>query len=233
MGVAIELGAVPGVAEDTGLGEATGTEEGPGAATGTEDGAGLAEPSCFSNHFNPPISQYALAKASGLFCTYSSHVAAPVFAAHVDFSHSLPAQSPQNVVSKIIRMFLKRSSKSQPWPWNFASGVPKVDGSSACVPFDADAANAVLLRGRNHTEIDVPVHSIAYTPPPAALKSVPYVAMPFCAVSSGALMLQPTFLSWFSAATSQSDVDKLPMKADSARLWMPDVALSMAHPADV
>lgn len=95
----------------------------------------------------------------------------------------------------MMRMFLKRSSKSQPWPWNLASGVPKVEGSGACVESDEAAAEVELLRGRNQTEMEVSVHSMAYTPPPALLKSVPYVARPFFAVGCGALMLQPTFLA--------------------------------------
>lgn len=55
------------------------------------------------------------------------------------------------------------------FPWKFAAGVPKVLVSGAPEAIES----GIALRGKNHIWIAVEVHSIAYTPPPMALKLAP------------------------------------------------------------
>ena len=61
-------------------------------------------------------SQYASLKALGLFCTKSVQVP-PCVAAQLLPPHALPAQAPQNVLSKTIWLLEKCWSKSQPEKW--------------------------------------------------------------------------------------------------------------------
>lgn len=70
---------------------------------------------------------------------------------------------------------------------------------------DGKRAEVSEVRGMNHTLIEEEVHSMAYIPPPAVLKSVPYegkaafeAELPVAALSNGivdgAAIEQPTFL---------------------------------------
>ena len=99
------------------------------------------------------------------FCwTYCAHVATPVSCAQlcdcpgipVDV-HTLPAQSPQRVVSKIAE-----------WSWKNWNGLQVLAGQNALgVPHDAGMgafaviSDGMLLRGKNQTLMPVSSHSTA------------------------------------------------------------------------
>jgi hypothetical protein len=103
--------------------------------------------------------QYASTKAEGLFWTKSWHVEA--LELHVaSVLQTLPAQSPQNVVSKTIWWSSKNWSMSQP-PENDDRGVPQLLGSG----LPEDMSDGMLERGKNQMVMAELVHSVAYTPP--------------------------------------------------------------------
>lgn len=83
-------------------------------------------------------------------------------------SQTFPAQSPQNVVSKTICWFVKADEMSQP-PEKCATGVPQDAGFGE----SPVASCGTEPRGKKYIEIPVLVQSIAYTPPPLALKLEP------------------------------------------------------------
>lgn len=76
---------------------------------------------------------------------------------------------PQNVVSKTIELSLNFESISQPLPENRATGVPQLAGFGE--PDEISAG--ISARGKKYTAMADDVHSMAYTPPPAALKAAP------------------------------------------------------------
>ena len=103
---------------------------------------------------------------------------------------SSPAQSPQKVMSKTIWRSLKWLSISQD-PANLAAGVPQPVGSG----LPDEMSDGMELEGKNQTEIASPVHSVAYTPPPASLNPLPYDwEFPF-------MIAQPLLGDWPPAST--------------------------------
>lgn len=119
--------------------------------------------------------QYASAKAEGLFWTKDWQVPWDEHWLSAAQTDGWPAQSPQNVVSKISCWLLKWSSMVQPWPpWKFAVGVPHPAGSGE---LPLASAGAVPL-GKNQILMEPLVHSMAYTPPPLLLNPSPYELAP-------------------------------------------------------
>jgi hypothetical protein len=85
---------------------------------------------------------------------------------------------------------------------NRADGEPQYEG----VGLPLVMSDGMLPRGKNQMLIAVLVHSVAYTPPPLALKPDPYDRV------SVDLIPQPTFVPWPGALTSQFAVSRVPVK---------------------
>lgn len=104
-------------------------------------------------------SQYASAKAAGFAATYASHELANLLQVGLE-SHTFPAQSPQNVVSKMMLWPLKCESIAHP-PFapelNDERGVLHVLGSGEL----DEISEGIEERGNVQILIDVDVHSMA------------------------------------------------------------------------
>ena len=87
---------------------------------------------------------------------------------HPEEPQVFPAQSPQNVMLKTILWELNFEFISQ-LPLNIAVGVPQFAGSG----LEPRASPGILPRGKNQTLMKSAFHSVAYTPPPPALKPGP------------------------------------------------------------
>ena len=81
-------------------------------------------------------------------------------------------------------------------PENIAWGSPQPLGSGLRVVISA----GIAFRGKKYTDIAVLVHSVAYTPPPTALKPLPKVW------ELGDSIKQPAFVACPGAFTSQFEV---------------------------
>lgn len=115
--------------------------------------------------------QYASVKAPGLSCTNAWQLVD--FDEHTEsWPQTLPAQSPQKVMSKMMLCSRKCWSMSHP-PSNLATGLPHPLGFG--LPLETSPGITPL--GKNQMLMASPVHSVAYTPPPFALKPVPYEAV--------------------------------------------------------
>lgn len=124
------------------------------------DGLGLAPdfPSLL-NTFRLLMDQYESANALGLFWTKSWQVFALAEQVGSELQ-TLPAQSPQKVVSKTICWSLNMLSILHDDEPKLASGRPQDEGSGDELMFDGTD-----LRGKYQTLIPFEVHSVAYTPP--------------------------------------------------------------------
>jgi hypothetical protein len=80
----------------------------------------------------------------------------PLYIGHPLSAYTFPAQSPQNVVSKMNLWSLNLVFMSHA-PSKLALGAPKVAVSGASAVMLA----GILPRGNNHTLMDVLVHSMA------------------------------------------------------------------------
>jgi hypothetical protein len=108
---------------------------------------------------NEVICQNAFLNAVGFSATYflqASMLPNPAYLGHELSPYTFPAQSPQNVVSKMNLWFLNFVSMLQP-PSKLEIGVPNKDVSGASAVMLA----GILPRGKNHILIAVLVHSIA------------------------------------------------------------------------
>jgi hypothetical protein len=111
------------------------------------------------NVLNEVICQNAFLNAVGFSATYflqASMLPNPAYLGHELSPYTFPAQSPQNVVSKMNLWFLNLVSMLQP-PSKLEIGVPNKDVSGASAVMLA----GILPRGKNHILIAVLVHSIA------------------------------------------------------------------------
>lgn len=105
--------------------------------------------------FKELMDQYTSVKAEGLLATKELQVAA-LEAQTESEPQTLPAQSPQKVVSNTRLWFLKVSFISQSAS-NSASGEPQADG----LGWPAEMSEGTPLRGKNQIETPSEVHSVA------------------------------------------------------------------------
>ena len=108
---------------------------------------------------NEAICQYAFRNEPGFSATYflqESMPLKPLYIGHPLSAYTFPAQSPQKVVSKMNLWSLNLVFMSHA-PSKLALGIPKVAVSGA----PAVMLVGILLRGNNHTLMDVLVHSMA------------------------------------------------------------------------
>jgi hypothetical protein len=95
--------------------------------------------------------------------------------------------------------------------WSISHGAPNLAAGS---PHELGfgvldvMSEGIDSRGKNQMLIATSVHSVAYTPPPFALKPEPYEAVLLSE------MPQPTLVAWPGALTSQFEVFSVPVNPE-------------------